>query len=282
MKKLGIYYLPFCIALVIAILLFSPLQDKTAHAETIPPTHTVQNIEPTASDPETPSEPENLNSEPEKEPEPELTPSELESSIPNHTNTTSKSTNNTNDYYTTSSQNSSTNQTRGTTDNTSDSYSSSKSASSRNATSLLPGGKEIDTNELSADDWKIVLDTNQTDGTDTFDFIKNADENSRSNNAHWMLYGGIALIVLGIAGITFVIVSSVRSSNGSSHHNKNHRNHSSRQNQAKKNKKNISSNSSHKASAQSYTDRSFTVPMSSPKQPPTPGSDPDWDQFFKD
>lgn len=72
--------------------------------------------------------------------------------------------------------------------------------------------KQINTDELTADDWKkIMLDLEDgnisNDGTKTFNFIKNSEE-SGDTSIGWMLYLGIALILMSIFLIIFVIISS--------------------------------------------------------------------------
>lgn len=71
--------------------------------------------------------------------------------------------------------------------------------------------KEVDTDELSSDDWKnIILDLEQgniTDGTKTFNFIKN-NETEGDTSIDWMLYLGMGLIVLAIIIVIYVIIST--------------------------------------------------------------------------
>ena len=71
----------------------------------------------------------------------------------------------------------------------------------------------IDTDELTSDDWKsIMLDLEQggiTDGTKTFNFIKNNAENDGSDNSlMWMLYLGMGLITIAIFIIIYVVIST--------------------------------------------------------------------------
>ncbi len=71
----------------------------------------------------------------------------------------------------------------------------------------------IDSNELNSSDWSdiaaILKNANSADdGGDDFSFIKN--NNSSSDNGDWMLYIGIACIVLSIAGIVYVVLSYVK------------------------------------------------------------------------
>ncbi len=87
--------------------------------------------------------------------------------------------------------------------------SSTSSAVSRpySSVSLIADLGNVDDPELSAEDWNISLDN--TDGTGSFDFIKNADQ-SASGNAKWMLYTGIGLIAAGALGVLFVVVDCLR------------------------------------------------------------------------
>lgn len=62
--------------------------------------------------------------------------------------------------------------------------------------------KVIDTDELTADDWaSIMLDLDNgsvsNDGTKTFNFIKN-NEDEGDTSIEWMLYLGVALILLSV------------------------------------------------------------------------------------
>ena len=71
----------------------------------------------------------------------------------------------------------------------------------------------IDVNELNSSDWNDIAaslknaSSSDDDGGD-FNFIKK--NNSTSDNGDWMMYVGIICLVLGVAGIAYVIVSSVR------------------------------------------------------------------------
>lgn len=72
----------------------------------------------------------------------------------------------------------------------------------------------IDDKTLSKSDWNDIsanlknASLQDSDGDD-FSFIKK--NTSKSDNGHWMLYAGIACVVLSIAGIVFFIVSTVKS-----------------------------------------------------------------------
>ena len=72
----------------------------------------------------------------------------------------------------------------------------------------------IDDKTLSKNDWNDIsanlknASLQDSDGDD-FSFIKK--NTSKSDNGHWMLYVGIACVVLSIAGIVFFIVSTVKS-----------------------------------------------------------------------
>ena len=72
--------------------------------------------------------------------------------------------------------------------------------------------KEIDTDELSADDWNTIMLSLENgkvsdDGTKTFNFIKNNEEVGDTSIA-WMLYLGCALIISAVFVIIFVIIST--------------------------------------------------------------------------
>ena len=70
----------------------------------------------------------------------------------------------------------------------------------------------IDTDELTADDWKsIMLDLEQgniSDGTKTFNFIKNNEDTDSDNSLMWMLYLGTGLITIAIFLVIFVVIST--------------------------------------------------------------------------
>ena len=72
--------------------------------------------------------------------------------------------------------------------------------------------KIVDTDELTAEDWaKIILDLDDgnisDDGSKTFSFIKDNEEEG-DTSIEWMLYLGVALIVLSIFTVIFVIIST--------------------------------------------------------------------------
>lgn len=72
--------------------------------------------------------------------------------------------------------------------------------------------KEIDTDELTKDDWAtIMLDLQEGniggDGTNTFNFIKN-NESQGDTSIAWMLYVGVALILVSIFLVIFVVLST--------------------------------------------------------------------------
>lgn len=72
----------------------------------------------------------------------------------------------------------------------------------------------IDDKTLSKSDWNDIsanLKNASLDDSsgDDFSFIKK--NTSKSDNGHWMLYAGIACLVLSIGGIVFFIVSTVKS-----------------------------------------------------------------------
>lgn len=73
--------------------------------------------------------------------------------------------------------------------------------------------KTVDGKELNSKDWDDIATSLKNAGSlavgdgDDFSFIKN--NNSSSDNGDWMLYAGIACILLSLAGIAYVIVSNV-------------------------------------------------------------------------
>lgn len=72
--------------------------------------------------------------------------------------------------------------------------------------------KVVNTDELTQDDWaSIMLDLEagniSDDGTKTFNFIKQNDEQG-DTSIKWMLYLGVALILLSIFLIIFVVIST--------------------------------------------------------------------------
>ncbi|MGN0518492.1 MAG: hypothetical protein ACI4II_07190 [Acutalibacteraceae bacterium] len=82
--------------------------------------------------------------------------------------------------------------------------------------SLYDVSTVIDTNELDADDWNIVLnfDTssigNANMGLKDFNFIKNnTGDGSDEDDSQWILYTGYVLLALGIIGILYVIISTI-------------------------------------------------------------------------
>lgn len=82
--------------------------------------------------------------------------------------------------------------------------------------SLYDVSTVIDTNELNADDWNIVLnfDTssvgNANMGLKDFSFIKNnTGDGAEEDDGQWILYTGYVLLALGIIGILYVIISTI-------------------------------------------------------------------------
>lgn len=73
---------------------------------------------------------------------------------------------------------------------------------------------DIDDKTLSDSDWNDISAnlknaSNTGDSGDDFSFIKK--NTSKTDNGNWMLYSGLACIVLSLAGITYFIVSTVKS-----------------------------------------------------------------------
>lgn len=69
----------------------------------------------------------------------------------------------------------------------------------------------VKADELSSDDWEqISLDLQQggEQSGEDFNFIK--DNNGKSDDGEWILYLGIGLVVIGILGITYAVLSSKR------------------------------------------------------------------------
>lgn len=81
--------------------------------------------------------------------------------------------------------------------------------------SLYDVSTVVDTNELSAKDWNIVLDLNDKGksenlGLSDFSFIKDEVDNpSGEDDGKWILYVGYTLVALGMAGILYVVASTV-------------------------------------------------------------------------
>lgn len=77
--------------------------------------------------------------------------------------------------------------------------------------------RKIDDSVLSSKDWKDIQASlnnagDSNSGDDDFSFIKNND--SKLNNGDWMLFLGIALIILSIAGISYVVVTIIKQRKG--------------------------------------------------------------------
>ena len=77
---------------------------------------------------------------------------------------------------------------------------------------LYESDREIDDSELSKSDWDYIKANlnnadGSDDGSDDFNFIKKND--SKGDNGDWMLYVGLACVLLSIAGIVYVIASGV-------------------------------------------------------------------------
>ncbi|HCB94965.1 MAG TPA: hypothetical protein DEP65_04480 [Ruminococcus sp.] len=77
--------------------------------------------------------------------------------------------------------------------------------------------KKIDDSVLSSKDWKDIQASlnnagDSNSGDDDFSFIKNND--SKLNNGDWMLFLGIALIILSIAGISYVVIEIIKQRKG--------------------------------------------------------------------
>ncbi len=70
--------------------------------------------------------------------------------------------------------------------------------------------KTLDTDELDSDDWAAIMlaledGTESTDGTGTFSFIKDNEEDE-DQTVGWMMYVGVALILAAVFIIAFVII----------------------------------------------------------------------------
>ena len=77
--------------------------------------------------------------------------------------------------------------------------------------------RKIDDSVLSSKDWKDIQASlnnagDSNSGDDDFSFIKNND--SKLNNGDWMLFLGIALIILSIAGISYVVIEIIKQRKG--------------------------------------------------------------------
>lgn len=70
--------------------------------------------------------------------------------------------------------------------------------------------KTVDTNELNSSDWKIALDLgDEQGGSNDFNFIKNNKSADDENSNQWMLFLGVGLIAVSLAGIIGTIVYCV-------------------------------------------------------------------------
>ncbi len=78
---------------------------------------------------------------------------------------------------------------------------------------LYDSNHKIDDKELSDNDWKDIsanlknASLSDSDDGDDFNFIKKND--STTDNGDWMLIAGLVLLLLGLAGIVYVIASAV-------------------------------------------------------------------------
>ena len=81
------------------------------------------------------------------------------------------------------------------------------------AAALYDSNHKIDDKELSDNDWKDIsanlknASLSDSDDGDDFNFIKKND--STSDNGDWMLIAGLVLLLLGLAGIIYVVASAV-------------------------------------------------------------------------
>lgn len=69
----------------------------------------------------------------------------------------------------------------------------------------------VSADELSSDDWEEISLNLQQGGEQSgedFNFIK--ENNGKSDDGEWILYVGIGLVVLGLLGITYAVLSSKR------------------------------------------------------------------------
>ncbi len=72
--------------------------------------------------------------------------------------------------------------------------------------------KALDTDELTEDDWAAIMlaledGSESTDGTGTFNFIKENEE-EQDQTVDWMLYVGVALIIAAVFVVAFVVIST--------------------------------------------------------------------------
>ncbi len=84
--------------------------------------------------------------------------------------------------------------------------------------SLYDANENIDSNELSSKDWKEITAnlknaSNSSDGDD-FGFIQN--NTSTGDNGEGILIAGIVCVILSIAGIVYVVVSSIKAGKNTS------------------------------------------------------------------
>lgn len=69
-----------------------------------------------------------------------------------------------------------------------------------------------DSGEMSADDWDIALNLDETSGGADFNFIKENNSENDSVLYQLMLFGGVLLITISIFGIILIIVMTIRTS----------------------------------------------------------------------
>lgn len=94
-----------------------------------------------------------------------------------------------------------------------DDYSSEDTQQPEDSTeaTLYDTDRNVDTDTLSSEDWKLNLNTNDSNTTGDFNFIKNNNSRFDSNFSIMLLYGGIALIVISVIMMSAVIYKSVHS-----------------------------------------------------------------------
>ena len=89
-------------------------------------------------------------------------------------------------------------------------------------------GKRVDTDNLKKSDWNEIAEMlKNADGSgDAHDFGFIQNNNGGGDNGFWILFGGIALIVIGTAIIVFVIVFEIRKKKNlkNNKHNRNGKN----------------------------------------------------------
>lgn len=141
---------------------------------------------------------------------------------------------------------------------------------------LPPSSSEVDTNELTSDDWALITSSNSNSTENSFDFIKN--NTSSNDNGKWILYSGLGLIVLSVIGILYVIFSNItpkkKKINKHFPNNQHKQNQKSRPYRSTNHNQNINHNNSQHQNQQFQKNNDYEEKIKSNR------SNSDWDRFF--